>query len=1045
MNDWEIGGTQNPWVCPSDRHLQLRAQLKSGWSVRTATARSPTTSKQSLLCAGITEAEQEKIRKVLARAEQGRMNEQIRIGKMVERLDRLRSRAVGNGVTQCLLCQTEFGLLAAKSYAAMCSDCRKYVCQRNCGVETFDQKRKEPIFLCKICSEYREVMWKKSGAWFYKEVPSLPPSRPCSAMADISSSPMMGNTSNNCQQQQSSSFMTPTSSIGQPDSPTARSLCSTGPTPRRHFPFGGQDYRKDNKQQSPITATVRRTATSVGTEPVPIPSEHQQRLKTNPRPRIIPSWVHDGLQQSSISVDEESDAESASSSTSSSLEPAQFRMSLGAQKERAMAVKQRASINSNNSLNNQKQSITSQRNLNVLTTKESGKTLKTTSIKHGRSNRNENNNKNMQRVVLRRGGRNRVLDSDSEDQEALSRRSSPSISPRHSLATPSSYGGDDPPLMLTTTGGVTTTQNYINSSTSLPQHNNDEKTMSDSRSVDSGVVQSDHSAQQHGLAAFAASVSNPPIHQQMFCSEESNNNWQQQQHLPPPMAKSPSPIPPPIPPRSATIAAPPPKPLPSEITQQIVGSSTSFVPSTRIVAKRPSSANNNNCSINQTTNNGRYSTHETESASMRIDEVGFSSLSLAPDSSITSRRSTQSSTVPTVDNNIRCREDVHVAVDGGMSSGRRSDGDSFDRDDSPAFMSEPDDDINFRLHSNSHQNVLLNTQQKQLSPSFVGRQNRIQTPAVSIESVPSEGDSSPLPPVCSPLLTNEHQHQHIKPSHSNQSLDEKNIGTLGSIQLNLLYLSEEKQLIIHLIRAKNLKAMDKNGFSDPYVKFHLLPGNAKATKLTSKTIEKSLNPEWNQELIYYGITEEERLRKSLRVTVLDRDRIGADFLGETRIALRKLPLGVTKKFNLYLEHAMPTPLEKPIQEERGKLLLSVCYNIQQGSLFVTIKRCVELLGMDATGFSDPYCKVSLTPLASKAHRQKTAIKKRTLNPEFNETMQFLVPFKDLPKKTLDIGVYDYGGIVLSTAAPGERGRQWQQVIENPGKTFEYWHKLESDG
>nr|CAD2201097.1 unnamed protein product [Meloidogyne enterolobii] len=442
MNDWEIGGTQNPWVCPSDRHLQLRAQLKSGWSVRTATARSPTTSKQSLLSAGgITEAEQEKIRKVLARAEQGRMNEQIRIGKMVERLDRLRSRAVGNGVTQCLLCQTEFGLLAAKSYAAMCSDCRKYVCQRNCGVETFDQKRKEPIFLCKICSEYREVMWKKSGAWFYKEVPSLPPSRPCSAMADISSSPMLGSVvSNNCQQQQqTSSFMTPTSSIGQPDSPTARSLCSTGPTPRRHFPFGGgQDYRKGSKQQqSPITCTaIRRTATSVGaTEPVPIPSEHQQRLKTNPRPRIIPSWVHDGLQQSSISVDEESDGESASSSTSSSLEPAQFRMSLGAQKERAMAVKQRASINSNNSsLNNQqKLSITSQRNLTTAT------------IKYGRNNNRSiiENNKNMQRVVLRRGGRNRVLDSDSEDQEALSRRSSPSISPRHSLATPSSYGGDD--------------------------------------------------------------------------------------------------------------------------------------------------------------------------------------------------------------------------------------------------------------------------------------------------------------------------------------------------------------------------------------------------------------------------------------------------------------------------------------------------------------------------------------------------------------------------------------------------------------------------
>lgn len=119
-------------------------------------------------------------------------------------------------------------------------------------------------------------------------------------------------------------------------------------------------------------------------------------------------------------------------------------------------------------------------------------------------------------------------------------------------------------------------------------------------------------------------------------------------------------------------------------------------------------------------------------------------------------------------------------------------------------------------------------------------------------------------------------------------------------------------MIIHLIRAKNLKAADKNGFSDPYVKFHLIPGNAKATKLTSKTIEKTLNPEWNEEMIYYGIMEEERQKKTLRVTVLDRDRIGSDFLGETRVALKKLPLNQTKKFNLYLEHVMPAPVSYQI-------------------------------------------------------------------------------------------------------------------------------------
>jgi Ca2+-dependent lipid-binding protein len=134
-------------------------------------------------------------------------------------------------------------------------------------------------------------------------------------------------------------------------------------------------------------------------------------------------------------------------------------------------------------------------------------------------------------------------------------------------------------------------------------------------------------------------------------------------------------------------------------------------------------------------------------------------------------------------------------------------------------------------------------------------------------------------------------------------------------------------------------------------------------------------------------------------------------------------------------------------------LIAVCYNIQQGSLFVHIKRCAELLGMDTTGLSDPYCKVSLTPTTSKLHRQRTAIKKRILNPEFNENLQFIVPFKDLPRKTLEIKVYDHdvgrhddfiGGILLSTAAKGERGIQWTNVIENPGKTFEMWHKLEAD-
>ncbi|KAL3103150.1 hypothetical protein niasHS_002336 [Heterodera schachtii] len=971
MNDWEIGGTPNPWVCPSDRHLQLRAQLKSGWSVRTANARSPTTSKQALINGGISEAEQAHIQKVLERAEAGRQNEQQRICKMIERLERLRARATGNGVTQCLLCQTEFGLLAAKSYAAMCSDCRKYVCQRNCGVETFDQKRREPIFLCKICSEYREVMWKKSGAWFYREVPlPLGSSRPSSAMAG--STAMMANGGQ-------SSYL--------PLSPSARSNpplgSQTGPMQRRHFEFGAgndpcsgaENLRMHSAGEGNQQRTEGRTEQhpqqkrNSNRAPVPIPAEHQQRLKTTPRPRIIPSWVHEGLQQSSVSVDDDSDGESASSSTSSSLEPAQFRKSLVAAKERALSVKQHAAAHP---LGANAGGFASGLRTNKAKPKSKGNTTEALGHQQGIQK--------MQRVALGRAGR--MSDTDSENEhggccdDAVSRRSSPSTSPRHSLATPSSYGGDD--------------MGQSNQSSAVGATRvgaGGEQTLSDSRSVDSGVVQSDHSVAQpqaaDGLAAYARSQLNslPPPQEQSLS----------QQRLPFPM---PSPVPPPIPPRSATIASSPLKsalpntaplshshfPYPPNVPSRRPASAAA-TPSAALIKLRGSSGGNNSGSSHESipAKVGGAANRAIAYVGGVPQEVSYgehasitaatSSASLAPDVFGGSRRSTQSTAPPTKEERAQLEETVEKLEQELQNNNHNS----------PTFMSSPEDDSS----------------------------------------------------------------------------------TLGSIQFNLTYLVEDKQLIIHLIRAKNLKAMDKNGFSDPYVKFHLLPGNVKATKLTSRTIEKTLNPEWNEEMIYYGITEEERQRKSLRVTVLDRDRIGSDFLGETRVALRKLPLGQTKRFNLYLEHAMPMPApekgmagpNKTTAAERGKLLLAVQYNIQQGSLFVSIRRCAELLGMDSTGFSDPYCKVSLTPLSTKAHRQRTTIKKRTLNPEFNETLQFIVPFKDLPRKTLVIGVYDYdvgrhddyiGGIVLSTAAPDERGRQWQQVMENPGKTFEHWHRLEVD-
>ncbi|MBN3308990.1 RPH3L protein, partial [Amia calva] len=103
------------WVCPNDRQLALRAKLQAGWSVHTF--RSERQQKSQTL----SEEELEAIVRVIRRAEQLDQTEQLRIGRLVERLENMRKSAVGNGQSQCLLCGELLGLLGTSS--VFCQDC----------------------------------------------------------------------------------------------------------------------------------------------------------------------------------------------------------------------------------------------------------------------------------------------------------------------------------------------------------------------------------------------------------------------------------------------------------------------------------------------------------------------------------------------------------------------------------------------------------------------------------------------------------------------------------------------------------------------------------------------------------------------------------------------------------------------------------------------------------------------------------------------------------------------------------------------------------
>lgn len=276
---------------------------------------------------------------------------------------------------------------------------------------------------------------------------------------------------------------------------------------------------------------------------------------------------------------------------------------------------------------------------------------------------------------------------------------------------------------------------------------------------------------------------------------------------------------------------------------------------------------------------------------------------------------------------------------------------------------------------------------------------------------------------------------------------------LGSIQFQVEYIPLLLQLKIFLTSATSLVARDSNGYSDPYIKLHLLPGIAKATKLRSKTVFKNLNPKFNESLHYDGITLAELGNKTLRLTVLDEDKFGSDFIGEFRLPLNTLILNEINRFDVPLEPKQELGDEHDATL-RGKINFSMKYSKSANCLFVKINRCRQLLPMDNGKSSDPFVEVSISPgsfAKDFKSKFKTTVKKKTLDPEFLEEFKFQnIDLKSLLTKTIEITVWDkdfgkndyIGSVTLNQNRTGEELRHFFTMVKNTDIYHEQWHTLQ---
>ncbi|KAJ4927398.1 hypothetical protein JOQ06_015129 [Pogonophryne albipinna] len=123
---------------------------------------------------------------------------------------------------------------------------------------------------------------------------------------------------------------------------------------------------------------------------------------------------------------------------------------------------------------------------------------------------------------------------------------------------------------------------------------------------------------------------------------------------------------------------------------------------------------------------------------------------------------------------------------------------------------------------------------------------------------------------------------------------------------------------------------------------------------------------------------------------------------------------------------------------QGELQYSIEYDFENAKLTVGILQAADLISMDSGGTSDPYVKVTILP--EKKKKYDTKVHKKTLNPVFNETFIFKVPYEELGGKTLSMSVFDYDRFSKHDVI-GEVKIAMKSI--DLGQPIEEWKDLES--
>ncbi|XP_056382792.1 synaptotagmin-7 isoform X5 [Hyla sarda] len=126
-------------------------------------------------------------------------------------------------------------------------------------------------------------------------------------------------------------------------------------------------------------------------------------------------------------------------------------------------------------------------------------------------------------------------------------------------------------------------------------------------------------------------------------------------------------------------------------------------------------------------------------------------------------------------------------------------------------------------------------------------------------------------------------------------------GSRGELLLSLCYNPSANSIIVNIIKARNLKAMDIGGTSDPYVKVWLMYKDKRVEKKKTVVMKRCLNPIFNESFIFDVPTEKLR-ETTIIITVMDKDRLSRnDVIGKIYLSWKSGP-GEVKHWKDMISH-----------------------------------------------------------------------------------------------------------------------------------------------